>query len=422
MRWPRVALFFLKRLFANRGRLLITVSSITLSVVIYFAGLVIINTYVVAQTAENKSFNQNCILVEGALDKNILTKIHYDFANSRVTFYCNGLIYGDAKKRQINFAGQKPKDLSISISVLGVSPNFSDNPVPATTTTRMLRDAHIISGRSISPEDVQEKAHVAVVSETTGQLLFGSHPLGKTISLSTDEDTMETFKVIGISSDTIDEVLSMRKLRLSSISSGASYVAQVYIPYSILWERTSFASEVSGIVIQSSQISSDVNVLSKMFPSESSVQITTRGILNGLTEILYRSLFVTVSVAMLITMIISGLGILNALLFQIRERTSEIGITKAFGASKSSIVFQFLIEGIAISLIGALLAIGVVIVISVFVQVAINTLVATPFAITIPSSAVVSTLLFAILQGMIFSLIPSVHAARIQIADALRFD
>ena len=117
-----------------------------------------------------------------------------------------------------------------------------------------------------------------------------------------------------------------------------------------------------------------------------------------------------------ISLIIGGIGIMNIMLVAVSERTREIGIRKAIGAKKSSILLQFLIEALVVSFIGG--AIGLLI--SFIGSIIIGAVMAIPMVM--PLWVIGMSVGFCLLIGVIFGMYPAIKAANLMPIDALRHD
>ncbi|NTX36983.1 ABC transporter permease [Myxococcus sp. CA051A] len=118
----------------------------------------------------------------------------------------------------------------------------------------------------------------------------------------------------------------------------------------------------------------------------------------------------------LITLLVGGIGIMNIMLVSVRERTREIGVRRALGARKRTIVVQFLMEAASVSAVGGLLGttvgLGTAKVVSLI----------TPLAADVQTSTVLGGVFFAALVGLLFGIWPAARAANLDPVEALRYE
>jgi putative ABC transport system permease protein len=122
----------------------------------------------------------------------------------------------------------------------------------------------------------------------------------------------------------------------------------------------------------------------------------------------------------MIALLISGVGIMNIMLVTVRERTREIGLRKAIGARRNEILFQFLIEALVISGVGALIGIAI----AVSIKIIVEPLIPPEVGLHIPISvgSVIAAFVVSCATGLLFGFLPARSAAKLQPTESLRYE
>ncbi len=122
----------------------------------------------------------------------------------------------------------------------------------------------------------------------------------------------------------------------------------------------------------------------------------------------------------MIALIISGVGIMNIMLVTVTERTREIGLRKAVGAKRTEILYQFLIEALIISGVGALVGIAI----AVGVKLVVEPLIPPEVGLKIPISiySVLAAFTVSCATGVLFGFLPASRASKLQPTESLRYE
>jgi putative ABC transport system permease protein len=286
-----------------------------------------------------------------------------------------------------------------SYSVVGVDQNFIS-----------LSNLTIASGRTITAEDISSKADVAVIGDSVVSDLFAdpSTALGSEITVNSKK-----IQVVGI----------LKKLgsRVGMISvDEAVIVPNSTAEKSILGTKgqvmiTTTVDNVDNTGDATSSITTILRAQHKLTSSQADdFTIMDAGSMVAAAQASAQTLSTLLTAIAAITLLVSGIGIMNVMFVTVAERTKEIGIAKAIGGKQSDILLQFLLESIILSMVGGL--IGMIIgqaaipIISYFNW------------MTVASSATGPILgfSFSVLVGIFFGFYPALKASRLDPVDALR--
>ncbi len=278
-----------------------------------------------------------------------------------------------------------------------------------------VRNWDLSEGRFFTQEEVDELQQVVVLGDTIRDRIFGTAPvIGERVRING-----ERFTVIGV-------------LEPKGGLSGADPDDQIYLPITTMATRLVGNNSLSGIALTGIfirarsqeevdaaqfQITNLLRLRNNILPGdEDDFAITSQFDLQN-TLNLFVGLFTTFVVSIGgVSLVVGGIGIANIMLVAVVERTREIGVRKALGATEAAILYQFLSEAILVSLGGGVIGIGLGIGIAGLASVAMDIpLIVAPEAIMISFS-----LAFAV--GLLAGVAPARSAAKLDPITALRTD
>ncbi|MCI7469341.1 MAG: ABC transporter permease [Lachnospiraceae bacterium] len=278
-----------------------------------------------------------------------------------------------------------------------------------TASYQVVNGTELASGRFLKSADVDNHSNVAVINADTARDILGVYntqqAIGKTISLNE-----MPYTVIGVikQSDT-------------TVMLGSSYEA--YIPFTSLERLATTVRDISSFsvapksdaVSDKAQQEIDEYLLARFSnDSDAFTVINMKVIADTLSKVTDVMALMLGGIAA-ISLLVGGIGIMNIMLVSVTERTKEIGIRKAIGATEGSIMLQFLIEALVICLIGAVIGL----VISGIIIAAINAFTEYSFRLN-PTVCVVASV-FSIGIGLLFGLYPAKKAAGKDPIEALHY-
>ena len=289
-----------------------------------------------------------------------------------------------------------------SLTVYGTTAFYAD-----------VQKLELLVGRFLKRADEENVSFVCIINETAATELVGyADCLGEDIRLNG-----QRFKVVGVLKDDDNS--------LTSAFRSGSLVA--YIPYAALTRiSTSATREVTSFYVSAGKNSTVdgakerlTEILKERFDQdEDAFSVSSQNALESAMSSVTSILAVLLGGIAAISLIVGGIGIMNIMLVTVTERTREIGIRKAIGASRGMILTQFLVEAIVICMLGCALGIlgswGVLRLITTVVS-------GLDISFQMSGSVVLIAVLFCFFIGIVFGLYPANKAARMAPIDALHY-
>ncbi|WP_039856531.1 ABC transporter permease [Peptoniphilus sp. oral taxon 386] len=322
---------------------------------------------------------------------------------------------------------------SISISGMGASGKVfagrAKSNVRIESVTAGAKDVNnlkMVSGRFIDDKDVNQQKEVAVISDKVVNKIYGGkveNALGSEIEINTNNSGIRTYLVVGVYKyEPIDFGI------FGGDTSGET--TNVYIPMTVGNRQFGTSNTVTesyqtiNVNAKSREVISQTSAMIEKFFNDNyyneneNYKVTCQTIESQISQInkVMGTIKLAIGAIAAISLIVGGIGVMNILLVSVTERTREIGIRKALGATNSDIRGQFIIESIIICSIGGLIGIlfgtslgygGSILLKSPTLPSAVSVLVAVGFSMVI---------------GIFFGYYPANKAAKLNPIDALRYE
>lgn len=268
-----------------------------------------------------------------------------------------------------------------------------------------IRNLEASVGEVFSKNDVDKRSKKVVIGPKIAEKLFGSFEaaFGKNINI---ENT--AFKVIGV-----------LKSKGGGGLGGLDFDSFVYMPYTSTFafnpEKKFFAINIKVAKEEAiPQVKEKINeILVKRYDKQDFSVVEQSEILSAVTSIFSVLNMVLIGIAA-ISLLVGGIGIMNIMYVSVIERTKEIGIRRAIGATGGDILFQFLLESVILSSLGGLFGL--------ILSFLIITLIQKVFPAYINYISVLAALGVSSAIGILFGVLPARRAAKLTPVEAIRYE
>jgi putative ABC transport system permease protein len=295
---------------------------------------------------------------------------------------------------RISVGGGKQSD----ILVLGVDPAYM-----------RVRNLKVLSGRFFDSEDSSGRNKVGVITEKLAQKLYGATPvaIGQIIKLSGGLP----FTIVGVFKESVD---TFGQSEIQEDTMLIPYtVSRFFTPTAAVYEIYFSVATAQDVVPATAAIK---RVLQSRHRPESVYSVQNLNQLLTVAGKIADALTLILMLVSFVTLLVSGIGIMNIMLATVTSRIREIGIRKAIGATNRAIRFQFLAEAILISLTGGV--VGIV----VGLAIPWSARFLTDYRVPVSGPAAIIAIVVSSIVGIIFGTVPATRASQLDPVESLRYE
>ena len=282
-----------------------------------------------------------------------------------------------------------------------------------TSAYSQIQAINVLIGRYIKTADVDNHSNVCVINETAATELIGyTDCLGEELALNGLRYT-----VVGVMED--DESSLTAMFGRGSLTVHIPYTSLIRLSTSVSADIDSFyvsASESGSVEL--AQTSMDTILYERLQQDEDAYDISAQDALEDAMSSITSILTILLGGIAAISLVVGGIGIMNIMLVTVTERTREIGIRKAIGASRGTILQQFLLESVVLCMLGCIIGIflswGFLKVVGLVVS-------SLELSFEMNMTVVLVAVVFCFIIGIGFGLYPANKAAKMKPIDALHY-
>ena len=276
-----------------------------------------------------------------------------------------------------------------------------------------IQGLQLSMGRWLNQADVENNSYICVLNYDAAEELMGYQDcVGQSVTFNNVE-----FTIVGVLEEDEDSLMSM--LTSGTLVAYIPSTTLLRLASTVTSEVTSFyISAAEGGTVEMAENAMERILLERFEEDDDAFTLSTSAMLEDAMSNITNVLSILLGGIAAISLIVGGIGIMNIMMVTVTERTREIGIRKAIGASRGTILTQFLMEAVVLCMMGC----GLGIFLSWAILQVVSTVVAsTGIVFTLDGGVVALAVVFCFIIGVVFGLYPANKAAKMKPIDALHY-
>jgi putative ABC transport system permease protein len=278
------------------------------------------------------------------------------------------------------------------------------------STWPQVNGGDILAGRNFTAIEYAAGARVAVINDKLAESLFpGLDPIGKQIKIFG-----VPFTVVGMHAEAASLFSSADEPRLAIPHTTFRKIADYWPGW---MEVAVIPTEAATVAEAQDQVTAALRSRRGLRPAQDNnfSLVTSDRVLDAFNKITAGFFIAMISLSS-VGLMVGGVGVVAIMMISVTERTREIGVRKALGATRGEIMFQFLVEAATLTLVGCLIGMAL----GAGVAWAVRSF--TPVPASVPLVSVIAAVAASILTGVLFGLYPANKASRLDPVEALRYE
>ena len=278
-----------------------------------------------------------------------------------------------------------------------------------------INPPEMVDGRVFTDQEARNASRVVVLNHVAAERLFGEEPaVGKEVMLTSGSARGGPFLVVGVFKDATSFLSGPERPRgvMPILSLSRHLGARVE------W-MSLVVKPVDGTPpsVAMDDVQATLRGMRGLRPSrESNFAIITQDRILEIYNKIFGMFFLVMIALSSVGLLVGGVGVVAIMMISVTERTREIGVRKALGATRLTILWQFLVEAVTLTATGAMIGLGAGWIVAMIIKAA------SPIAASVPPLAVVAALVMSAFTGIAFGMIPAMRAAKLDPVAALRHE